>query len=147
MKKILGSLNDTEKIAKQILEIIYNKKKDETKAIVVGLYGNLGAGKTTLTQAIGKILNIKENITSPTFVIMKSYQLSKAGFQRLIHIDAYRFEKEKELSSLGWADIINNPANLVMIEWPENVSKLMPKNHLKIKICHIGDDCREIEIV
>ncbi len=144
VKKISKNLKDTEEIAKQILKMVYEKEK--SAATIVGLYGNLGAGKTALSQAIGKLLNIKENITSPTFVIMKSYQLSGENFQKLIHIDAYRLEKEKELINLGWADIIADPKNLVLIEWPENVSKILPKEYLRINICHAGDSSREIEI-
>lgn len=144
MKKFSKSLRDTEEIAEKILELIY--KKENISATIIGLYGNLGAGKTTLTQAIGKILNIKENITSPTFVIMKGYHLLGSSFQKLIHIDAYRLEKEDELLKLGWAEIISNPKNLVIVEWPENVQEIMPDNHLKIKIKHLDESSREFEV-
>src|SRR3989304_9211752 len=108
MKHISKSLKDTDDIAKDILKHI---SINGQRAKVVGLYGDLGAGKTALTQALARELGIKEKVVSPTFVIMKSYQLSGSSFQKLIHIDAYRLEKGEELAKLGWAEIISDPEN------------------------------------
>ena len=143
MKHISKSLKDTDDIAKDILKHI---SINGQRAKVVGLYGDLGAGKTALTQALARELGIKEKVVSPTFVIMKSYQLSGSSFQKLIHIDAYRLEKGEELAKLGWAEIISDPENLVLIEWPEIVADVMPKNHDKIKIKHLDENSREFEI-
>ena len=62
---------------------------------------------------------------------------------QLIHLDAYRLKKGEELAKLGWADVISDPNNLVLIEWPENVADVMPDQHLKIKIKHIDEKSRE----
>ena len=144
MKKISKNLKDTKEIAENFLSSIL--KQVGGKARVVGLYGDLGAGKTAFTQALAKHLGVKNKVVSPTFVIMKSYQLSGFRFQKLIHIDAYRLEKGEELVKLGWAEIISDPENLVLIEWPEIVSDVMPKNHDKIKIKHIDETSREFDI-
>jgi len=115
-------------------------------ATVVTLQGELGAGKTSFTQEVGKILGVVENMHSPTFVIMKVYGIDFQGFKKLVHIDAYRLEKESELLHLGWAEIIKEPENLVLIEWPERVSELIPNDAKKISFKHIDENTREIKI-
>jgi tRNA threonylcarbamoyladenosine biosynthesis protein TsaE len=116
-------------------------------ATVVGLYGDLGAGKTFFTQSVAKELGIIESIVSPTFVIEKIYELKDSKFSHLIHIDAYRIESSSELISLGFQKIISDPTNLILIEWPERVEDIMPK-HTKIYIKHKENEtAREVQIV
>ena len=143
MKKISRSLADTNNIAKDIVKKLNGEDKT---AKVIGLYGNLGAGKTAFTQELARELGIKEKVVSPTFVIMKKSPIKGHKFKTLIHIDAYRLEKGEELAKLGWAEIITDPENLVLIEWPEIVADVMPKNHDKIKIRHLDETSREFEI-
>ena len=117
------------------------------RAVVVGLYGNLGAGKTTLTQSIATALGVVDTVTSPTFVIEKIYELTNRKFTHLIHIDAYRLEKSKELLHLGWKDIISDPHNLILIEWPERVADIMPE-HIRVNLRALDEeDSREVEVV
>ncbi|PIQ66556.1 MAG: tRNA (adenosine(37)-N6)-threonylcarbamoyltransferase complex ATPase subunit type 1 TsaE, partial [Candidatus Zambryskibacteria bacterium CG11_big_fil_rev_8_21_14_0_20_42_18] len=111
---------------------------------VVALQGDLGSGKTAFTQEVGKILGVKENMHSPTFVIEKIYAIDFKNFKRLIHIDAYRLEKEQELLHLGWEEIIKEPENLIFLEWPENVSDIVPERARKIYFKFIDDTTREI---
>lgn len=115
------------------------------KATIVALRGDLGAGKTTFTQMVGKILNISENMHSPTFVIMKVYSIDFHGFKNLIHIDAYRLEQESELINLGWNEIVKAPENLIFVEWPENVAQLMPEEAKRISFRHTSENTREIK--
>ena len=92
-------------------------------AFVVGLSGHLGAGKTSFTKLIAKELGITETVTSPTFVIMKIYEISANApipFKRLVHIDAYRLERRAELEGIDFERIASDPGNLVIVEWPEN---------------------------
>ena len=105
-------------------------------ATVIALQGELGSGKTTFAQAFGKIFGVKENMPSPTFVIMKFYDIDFKGFKKLIHIDAYRIEKEEELLRLGWERILMDPENIILIEWPENVPNLIPESAKKIHFKH-----------
>ena len=145
---ISNGIKDTGKIAKIFLEKINPNKKGAT---IVGLYGELGTGKTAFTQATAKLLGIKRKINSPTFVIMKNYTLTQTlsrregGFHNLIHIDAYRLKNEKELWHLGWKEIISNPEHLIFIEWPENIIKAMPKKHHQIFISHTKNGYRNFK--
>lgn len=125
-----------------ILKISKNKI---TTATVVALFGELGSGKTNLTQEIARVFGIKENIVSPTFVIMKKYKILNKEFKNLIHIDAYRMEKSIELLNLNWEEIISDKDNLIFIEWPEKVSDIIPKTAIEVFLSHIDDETREIE--
>ena len=113
-----------------------NRTSNGMKATIVALQGDLGSGKTTFAQGFGKIVGVEENMPSPTFVIMKSYNIDWNGFKKLIHIDAYRLEKEDELLHLGWDELIKDPENFILIEWPERVEGLIPKDAKRIHFKH-----------
>ena len=106
------------------------------RALVVTLAGDLGTGKTTFTKFVARHLGIKYKLRSPTFVILKKYPLKRKGYKYFYHLDAYRLKNEKELLHLGWEEIIGNKEHLVFIEWPENVSKVIPKDAKSVKIFH-----------
>lgn len=106
------------------------------QATVIALHGELGAGKTAFAQAFGKVLGVEENMPSPTFVIMKSYAVNWRGFKKLIHIDAYRLEREEELLHLGWDALVRDPENIILIEWPEKVAGLIPADARKLHFKH-----------
>lgn len=112
-------------------------------AMVLALSGDLGAGKTTFAQGIARALGVEEQVTSPTFVIEKIYQLEGQKFSHLIHIDAYRLDDPHELEVLGWKEIIADPANLIVVEWPEKVAGLIPADTMRISFKGNGDN-REI---
>lgn len=128
------SLEETAQISREWLRLISEKKIAAQKstletghnngATIIGLSGNLGAGKTAFTKCVAKELGIDEDVTSPTFVIMKIYSigLSKSfPWKKLIHIDAYRLERGEELTVLGFEQLAKDADNLILIEWPENV--------------------------
>lgn len=139
------NIKETEKIAKIFLHKLLKSKKRLKGALVVGLSGDLGAGKTAFTKLVAKHLGIKERVFSPTYVIIKKYSLSPlrknakeakgSNYKFFFHIDAYRLWHEKELLHLGWKEIIDKNEHLVFIEWPENISKAMPKHS---KFVHIS---------
>lgn len=143
MKKISKNIKETEQIAKKFLAQI---KPNKTRATVVGLYGDLGVGKTTFTQFIAKKIGVKDKLKSPTFVIMKNYKLKTKNYKLFYHIDAYRLKNEKEFLHLGWEEILNNKEHLIFIEWPENVIKALPSKHSQVKISHIREGHREFKI-
>ena len=140
---ISKNIKNTSEIAKEFLN---NIKPIKNGATIVGLYGDLGVGKTTFTQAVAQILNIKKKVNSPTFVIMKRYELKNDKYTNLFHLDAYRLKNEKELLHLGWEEIISNKEHLVFVEWPENIIKAMPKKHHKISISHTKEGHRKFKI-
>jgi tRNA threonylcarbamoyladenosine biosynthesis protein TsaE len=135
------------------------KPKDQ-KALVIGLYGNLGAGKTTFMKYFAEALGVEQTIQSPTFVIMKFYKASpqprglglplsllrrgEGGEVQLIHIDAYRLDSGDDLLKLGWEETISDQKNIVCIEWPDKVAEIMPE-HIVLKFEH-GDSENERKI-
>ena len=113
---------------------------------MVGLEGELGAGKTAFTQAVARHLGVKSKVRSPTFIIIKKYPLKKAqGRKFLYHLDAYRLKNEKELLALGWPEIIKDPGHLVFIEWPEKVRKAMPRGAKAVLIAPNKNGHRKIQ--
>ncbi len=105
-------------------------------AKVISLTGNLGAGKTTFTQGFLRELGVRRRIISPTFLIIRPYDLKADEYARAFHIDCYRLQKPQELAALGFKEILENPANIVLIEWPEIVSELLPREIVRIAIEH-----------
>jgi len=103
---------------------------------VILLLGNLGAGKTCLTQGIAKGLGVKEKVNSPTFNIMKIYKI-KTGV--LCHIDAYRLNSGHDLEMIGVDDYLGKKDAVVVIEWAERVKEIWPKDKIKIEISTIAD--------
>ncbi|HYD93009.1 MAG TPA: tRNA (adenosine(37)-N6)-threonylcarbamoyltransferase complex ATPase subunit type 1 TsaE [Candidatus Paceibacterota bacterium] len=100
----------------------------ERGATLITLSGDLGAGKTSFTQGIARAFGVTEHVTSPTFVLEKIYQLPEPvrGFTHLVHIDAYRLKNGEELNALGFSQLMQEPANLVLMEWPERVDGALP---------------------
>ncbi|MDD5068666.1 MAG: tRNA (adenosine(37)-N6)-threonylcarbamoyltransferase complex ATPase subunit type 1 TsaE [Candidatus Pacebacteria bacterium] len=143
MKKVSKSLEETEKISKDFVSKL-PATSNKLKATLVGLHGDLGAGKTTFMKGIAKAFGIEEDITSPTFIIEKLFKLKAREFDHLIHIDAYRLESSRELLNLGWKEISENPKNIIFIEWPEKVSDILPKEMQHIYFKHVDETTREI---
>ncbi len=128
-------------LAKEIL-----KTRIEKRALVLGLEGDLGGGKTTFLQGFAKGLGIKEKITSPTFVIIKRFYVPCSIFHDFYHIDCYRIRELKEIFNLGLKKIISNPRNIVAIEWADRIKKILPKNVLFLKFGFVGKTSRKITI-
>lgn len=103
------------------------------------LTGDLGAGKTTLTKSIGKALGVKKTINSPTFTIMKIYQ----GNIPLYHIDSYRLEGIDQ--DLGFEEYLEGEG-ISVVEWPEFIDAILPKQRLEIKIFNGNEEQRIFEI-
>lgn len=98
------------------------------KPKLLALTGPLGAGKTTLAQVIGKHLGIKQNLSSPTFVLEQVYQLSKnRHYQYLIHIDCYRMKSHAELPALDLGHWLSQEKTLVIIEWADKIKSWLSK--------------------
>ena len=108
---------------------------------VIGLLGDLGAGKTTLVRGVAKGLHINEVVQSPTFNIMKLYL---KGDRPLIHIDAYRLADIN--TDIGLDEYIGYETGITMIEWPQFIESLMPENTLWIEIKNTGDTSRHISV-
>lgn len=132
MKITVCNLKDTEKIGKLI-------SRNLEKGTVLCLDGDLGAGKTTLTQFIAKELGIDEYITSPTFTIIKEYQ----GRLPLYHMDVYRIESELDMYNLGYEEYIYSDG-VSIIEWSNNIKDMLLKYRVNIDIQRTDDEQKRI---
>ena len=131
VKTTILSLQDLEQFADSFVIALVPREW----ATVVALHGELGAGKTTLSQMIAKRLGIEEIVQSPTFVIMKSYPITKdPRFTRLVHLDLYRIESQTELEVLKFSELLADPSALVLVEWAERAGALMPRDALDVSI-------------
>lgn len=127
----------------KLLGELTQKGATET-ATILTLAGDLGAGKTTLVQALARELGITEVVTSPTFVIMKFYETTNSVFTNLIHIDAYRILDVSELAALNFSNVLQSPHTLVCIEWPERIQSALPKQSNALSLEVKADGSRTI---
>jgi tRNA threonylcarbamoyladenosine biosynthesis protein TsaE len=132
-------------------ETIEFAKKFATKlkgGEIIGLSGDLGAGKTIFTKGLAQGLGIKEMITSPTFVLMKVYPITKRGskIKQLVHVDAYRLEQNTDISTVGIEEYLNRDDTVVAIEWPEKITNCSFKKSKKIIFKNIKEEERLIII-
>jgi tRNA threonylcarbamoyladenosine biosynthesis protein TsaE len=127
-------------LAKEIL------KSNFKNSVILALKGDLGGGKTTFLQGFAKGLGIKEKILSPTFIILKKFQIPNSKYKYFYHFDCYRIEKSKEVLKLGFKKLISNPKNIVAIEWADKIRKIVPKNSLKIDFKFINKNNRKINV-
>jgi tRNA threonylcarbamoyladenosine biosynthesis protein TsaE len=127
------SLRATKALAADFVKTLLKSRKNRQKALTLLLSGDLGSGKTSFVQAILRFFGVKR-VTSPTFVIMKHYRLlrSMSGIKDIYHVDAYRLRSFKDLSLLGFDEILKSDKAMVMIEWPERIKKGLPQDAVKI---------------
>jgi tRNA threonylcarbamoyladenosine biosynthesis protein TsaE len=134
MKIIVNNLNDTEKLGKIIAKCL-------EKGAVICLDGDLGVGKTSLTQFIAKEFGVKEHIVSPTFTIIKEYE----GKLPFYHMDVCRIGSEDDMYDLGYDEYIYSEG-VTIIEWSHLIEGILPEERVNIEIKRIDDDKREINI-
>lgn len=133
-KKIINNKNEMKIFGEKLAGIL--KSGD-----VLSLVGGMGAGKTTLTQYVGKELGVEEYITSPTFSIVQIYGKDPV----LNHLDLYRIEDPRELDSID-IDQYLYPDGITIIEWASRAPEYMPRNIMEINIEALEEDSRKITI-
>lgn len=133
MEIVTVSPEETKELGKKIAALLQ-------PGDVIALWGDLGAGKTAFTQGIGLGLEIKKNITSPTFNIIKEYQ----GVLPLYHFDLYRIEGD--LEQLGCEEYFYGEG-ITIIEWPERAGEFLPAKRLEIHINKLGENERLFRLV
>jgi tRNA threonylcarbamoyladenosine biosynthesis protein TsaE len=106
------------------------------RALVLALSGDLGSGKTTLAQYFLRALGVRGKITSPSFTLMKNYKLRIKNYGKAYHIDCYRIKNSKDFKVFDLKDIFNDPQNIVLIEWPERIKKILPKDIIWLNFEH-----------
>jgi len=149
MKEILRAVTknpkETQKIAEVFAREILSAKPES--AIVIGLEGDLGAGKTTFTKGFAKGLGIKEEMKSPTFILMRIFQIPRSNNQKhFLHFDAYRIDNAKEFAALGFRELLKNKNNILLVEWSDRIKKLLPKNYFRFVFKHGEKNIREIKL-
>lgn len=129
------------KTEKETKEIAKTFAKDINFGSVVALFGDLGAGKTVFAKAFAKELGVKEEVISPTFNIIKTYQIkdSKNNNKTFCHVDAYRLNSYRDLIEIGIEEYLNDDNTIVLIEWADKVKELLSKGTYIIKIEHKED--------
>lgn len=132
----IQSLAEVDKAAKEFLKEI----GDNT---LVAFYAPMGAGKTTFTTAVCKVLGVEEDaISSPTFAIVNEYRAR--GGEPVFHFDFYRIERPEEALDIGLYDYLDS-GYLCLMEWPENIEGLLPEETLRVKISVLDDESRLLE--
>lgn len=117
---------------------------------VLCLVGDLGSGKTVFTKGLAAGLGIKKTVTSPTFVLLKPYQVRQENnktknqeIKTLIHIDAYRLQNGEQLKAIGVEDFFNDKNCVTVIEWADRVKEVWPKKSYLLTF-KVKDNLREI---
>jgi len=100
----------------------------------ITLAGDLGAGKTTLVQAIARGIGVSEPVTSPTYALVHEYA-SPIG--PVHHLDLYRLREPSQLAQLGWDDLLRG-GGIVLVEWPERAERLLPSAARAITLAHVS---------
>ncbi|HLD01753.1 MAG TPA: tRNA (adenosine(37)-N6)-threonylcarbamoyltransferase complex ATPase subunit type 1 TsaE [Patescibacteria group bacterium] len=135
---ITKSPGQTKRLAKSIL--------DGLSGNVIALNGDLGSGKTTFVQGLAKTLGVKKRILSPTFILMRTYNLSESKFTNLHHLDLYRIENSRDVEGLGLPEIISDINNLVVIEWAEKAEHLLPQKKVQMQFEYIDENRRRVTV-
>ena len=133
MKYITRSMNET-------IDFGYKIGKILPASSVLALRGDLAAGKTTFTKGIGKALNVKGVVNSPTFNILKIYE----GDKTLYHIDAYRLMDNPY--DLGFEEYIDD-GGVMVVEWFDYIIEMIGNEYLEIVFTYIDENTREIELI
>lgn len=136
VKVIVNSVEEMMQLGSIIASISYPN-------LVIGLNGDLGAGKTVFTKGIGKYLGIKSVINSPTFTIMKIYQTTNANINKLYHLDVYRLVDSNgdfDLEEYFYLD------GLTVIEWSNIIKDILPDQMWNIDISRLSDTSRLVSI-
>ena len=129
----IAGLEDLERAAGEFIGLLGSHT-------LVAFYAPMGAGKTTFTTAVCKVLGVEEDaISSPTFAIVNEYR-GKGG-RPIFHFDFYRIDKPAEALDIGLYDYLDS-GELCLMEWPENVEDLLPEETLRVQISVQPDGSR-----
>ena len=104
--------------------------------LVVVITGELGAGKTTLVQAICSGYGVTDDVTSPTFALVHEYQAPRSP---VYHLDLYRLARPDQLEEIGWDELVTARA-VTLVEWPERAGDRLPAGHVTLSLQHLPHD-------
>ena len=110
---------------------------------IVAFEGEMGAGKTTLIRALGAVLGVADDVSSPTFALVNEYRDGRG--RPVYHFDFYRVDSEEEAARLGAAEYFDS-GYLCLVEWPARVAGLLPPAYLQVALAVTGPETREIQL-
>jgi tRNA threonylcarbamoyladenosine biosynthesis protein TsaE len=142
MKYIVAKVEDWGGVAQSLA-------KHLKPGMILALSGPLGAGKTTLVQALSRVLGAKGNPRSPTFSLVRSYQVNSGEIKQLVHVDAYRIDDERDVLPLGLDELMSEPGTVIAIEWSERISSFLRKWNvpvLSVTIEAAADGIRRVDV-
>jgi len=131
MDVVAKTVDQTHNVAADLLERLRSRRNQAT---VVGFSGPLGAGKTEFIRGLLRSAGIDEPITSPTYTLETVYELPKTNFEHVYHIDAYRLEGGSDLEDIGFKNRLEDPKNLVLVEWADSVADMLPERTISVDI-------------
>jgi len=134
LRRLTTSPRGTGQYAKKIARLLSGIKSGQ--AAVVGLSGELGAGKTVFARELLRALGVKEKIVSPTFVLLREYKTSSGVYPTAYHLDAYRLSGALDVKPLRLGELMKKKGNLLLIEWPERIKGAMPGRALTVRFRH-----------
>lgn len=137
MKWTLSTLEEWNPIAR---EIATNLRDGE----ILTLSGPLGVGKTTFVQELAFVLGAERKPKSPTFSMLRTYAISANGLSRMLHVDAYRIERETDLMALDLDEELMVPGTILVIEWPEQIPEWLSKRSHKKMLIELNDQTRTV---
>lgn len=139
----IKNLSELQDFAQKLVETHFNAK---TGGVILALSGELGAGKTAFVQQLGNVLGVQEQITSPTFTIMRQYDIDAVGFTNLVHIDAYRIQDKSELGPLRFEELFTETNAIVCIEWPSQLGIELPNKTIRLQFEINPDESRTVQV-
>lgn len=137
---IINNINDTKAFAEKLA-------KDTKAGTTYGLVGDLAAGKTTFTKYFINSFIKNVDVISPTFNIIKSYNISNNDIKQINHFDVYRLKNEEELIEIGYYDYINDKNAINIIEWADLIKDKLPDNTIFIEFKHYNNDINKREVL
>lgn len=145
MEVVTKSARETQKLGENIAVSLIKQERGK-RATVVTLQGELGSGKTTFVQGVTAGLGLPDRVVSPTFIVMKRYELKNGPFAFLYHLDLYRIVTAKEFDLLGFEEIFIHPDHLIIIEWAERLGGRLKLPDLSVNFNYTGENNRTIHV-
>ena len=148
---VAKSAEETKRVAREFARFLMRELELGKHATVIALSGALGGGKTTFAQGFAAGLGVKGRVRSPTFILMQRFPIrvqsakfKVQSFNHFYHLDCYRLKKPQEVRAIGLPEVLENPRNLVLIEWAEKIKSALPKRKIVVKFFHVGENTRKI---
>lgn len=138
---ITKSAKETARVGEELARYLASREEGH----ILCLYGQLGSGKTTFTQGFARGLGITSRLLSPTFIIVRRYQIPKKEMF-LYHVDLYRLNKASEMEEIGIPEIFADLASYTVVEWAERLGYLMPRKRVDIHFTTAQDDSHGVRI-